>query len=49
MNIVHRDVKPANIFLGDKNELKLGDLNISRQLRDELASTQTGTPNYASP
>ena len=49
MNIIHRDLKPANIFLGDKNELKIGDLNISRQIRDELACTQTGTPNYASP
>ena len=49
MNIVHRDLKPANIFFGSKDELKIGDLNVSKKLQDGLAHTQTGTPNYASP
>lgn len=49
MNIIHRDLKPANIFFGSKDEVKIGDLNVSRKLQDGLAHTQTGTPNYASP
>jgi NIMA (never in mitosis gene a)-related kinase 1/4/5 len=47
-NIVHRDLKPANIFFGPKDEVKIGDLNVSKKLNG-LALTQTGTPNYASP
>lgn len=49
MGIIHRDLKPANIFFGSKDELKIGDLNVSKKLIDGLAHTQTGTPNYASP
>jgi hypothetical protein len=29
--------------------LKIGDMNVSRHLTSNLAHTQTGTPNYASP
>lgn len=48
--IVHRDLKPANVFFGENNIVKLGDLNVSRILNNtDLAHTQTGTPNYASP
>lgn len=46
--ILHRDIKSANIFYS-KNIAKLGDLNISKLLKDELATTQTGTPYYACP
>ena len=50
MNIFHRDIKSANILL-TKNyeEIKLGDLNVSKISKSGLASTQTGTPYYASP
>lgn len=50
MNIFHRDIKSANILLTkDYEELKLGDLNVSKISKSGLASTQTGTPYYASP
>lgn len=50
MNIFHRDIKSANILLTKNNEeIKLADLNVSKISKSGLASTQTGTPYYASP
>jgi len=50
MNILHRDLKSANVFLTkDSDRIQLGDLNVSKVLRHEMAYTQTGTPYYASP
>jgi NIMA (never in mitosis gene a)-related kinase len=46
--ILHRDIKSANIFFS-KNVAKLGDLNISKLLKTDMATTQTGTPYYACP
>ncbi len=46
--ILHRDLKCANIFVSD-DIYKLGDLNVSKVLKKDLAQTQTGTPYYASP
>jgi len=49
MNILHRDLKGANVFLSnDMKEIKLGDMNISKH-SENYASTQTGTPYYLSP
>lgn len=51
INVMHRDLKSANIFL--KNEelvAKLGDMNVSKVTNKQgLNYTQTGTPYYASP
>jgi len=47
--ILHRDLKCANIFIAANNVYKLGDLNVSKVLKKEMAQTQTGTPYYASP
>ena len=47
--IMHRDLKCANIFLMKGGSLKLGDLNVSKVVKMQLAYTQTGTPYYASP
>ncbi len=50
MKIFHRDIKPANILLTKNGETaKLADLNVSVISKTGLASTQTGTPSYASP
>ena len=48
--IIHRDLKSANIFLTKKGIIKIGDLNVSKIIRRlGMASTQTGTPYFASP
>jgi NIMA (never in mitosis gene a)-related kinase len=48
LKIIHRDLKSANIFISG-GIYKVADLNVSKLLKQELASTQTGTPYYASP
>jgi len=48
--IMHRDLKSANIFLvKDKHQCKLGDMNVSKVIKENVLRTQTGTPYYASP
>ena len=48
--IMHRDLKSANIFLvKDKHQCKLGDMNVSKVIKEKVLLTQTGTPYYASP
>ena len=48
-NILHRDLKSANVFLFRDGTAKLGDLNVSKISFRGLGCTQTGTPYYASP
>ena len=48
-DIIHRDLKSANIFLTKKGGVKIGDLNVSKIIGKSMAFTQTGTPYYASP
>jgi len=49
MQIVHRDIKCANVFLNKDGQVKLGDLNVSKVAKGDNLKTQTGTPYYASP
>jgi serine/threonine protein kinase len=39
MNILHRDIKSANIFIGNDDNRKLGDLNISKITKNGFADT----------
>ncbi|XP_067454559.1 serine/threonine-protein kinase Nek1-like [Thunnus thynnus] len=49
--ILHRDIKPQNIFLTKDGTVQLGDFGVSRVLNStkELATTITGTRLYLSP
>jgi NIMA (never in mitosis gene a)-related kinase len=49
LNIMHRDLKSANVFLTRDGKVKLGDLNVSKVAKEAMNHTQTGTPYYASP
>ena len=49
LNIYHRDIKSANIFLNKNGSAVLGDLNVSKVAKNGMLYTQTGTPYYASP
>lgn len=50
MNVMHRDLKSANVFLNMDLTAKLGDMNVSKEANKRgLNYTQTGTPYYASP
>lgn len=51
MRILHRDLKPQNIFMDDYNSIKIGDLGFGRVLNrhESFASSSVGTPIYLSP
>lgn len=49
--ILHRDLKPGNIFLDANKNVKIGDFGLARVMNQEsqFAYTHVGTPYYMSP
>ena len=50
-NVLHRDLKPDNIFLGLQGKIKIGDFGISKIFDSVKKNTISviGTPYYVSP
>ncbi len=49
--ILHRDLKPQNIFLDEEDNIKIGDMGLGKILgpQTNYAYTAVGTPLYFSP
>lgn len=50
-NIIHRDIKTLNVFLDEDNNVKVGDMGVSKIVNSALSvqNTRVGTPLYLAP
>jgi len=50
-NIIHRDMKAANLLMDDSGGVKLGDFGVSQQLLSTISKSGTivGTPHWMAP
>lgn len=47
--IVHRDIKPQNIFVSEAGDYKLGDFGIAKTVEKTTGGTKIGTYKYMAP
>ncbi len=48
--IIHRDIRPSNILIDEKDDIKVTDFGTSRLLTErEFATTRIGSPPYMAP
>ncbi len=48
-NIIHRDIKPQNIFVSEDGNFKLGDFGIAKAVEKTTGGTKIGTYGYMAP
>ncbi|XP_021922749.1 serine/threonine-protein kinase PLK1-like [Zootermopsis nevadensis] len=48
-HVIHRDLKPGNMFLGEDMVVKIGDFGLATQVDGDKRVTICGTPNYIAP
>ncbi|GJJ78981.1 mitogen-activated protein kinase kinase [Entomortierella parvispora] len=49
LSIIHRDVKPTNVLVNSKGQVKLCDFGVSGQLVQSMAKTHIGCQSYMAP
>jgi len=47
--IIHRDIKPQNIFVSKNGDYKLGDFGIAKTIEKTSGGTMIGTPKFMAP
>lgn len=47
--IIHRDIKPQNIFVSEHGDYKLGDFGIAKTVEKTMGGTKIGTYKYMAP
>ncbi|KAF8919809.1 kinase-like domain-containing protein [Mucidula mucida] len=49
LDVMHRDVKPTNVLMNTKGEVKLCDFGVSKHLENSMAKTNIGCQSYMAP